>query len=85
METRKEIIKQMGDAMREDIFLEVNNRIERSLRRRFWLRISAVAASVTLLVQHLQLYLFPRRLQETEQPNGRDGESDGNAILRSPV
>ena len=49
METRKEIIKQMGDAMREDIFLEVNNRIERSLRRRFWLRISAVAASVTLL------------------------------------
>ena len=35
--------------MREDIFLEVNNRIERSLRRRFWLRISAVAASVTLL------------------------------------
>ena len=36
-------------------------------------------------VQHLQLYLFPRRLQETEQPNGRDGESDGNAILRSPV
>ena len=27
METRKEIIKQMGDAMREDIFLEVNNRI----------------------------------------------------------
>ena len=39
----------MGDAMREDIFLEVNNRIERSLRRRFWLRISAVAASVTLL------------------------------------
>ena len=49
METRKEIIKQMGDEMREDIFLEVNNRIERSLRRRFWLRISAVAASVTLL------------------------------------
>ena len=48
METRKEIIKQMGDEMREDIFLEVNNRIERSLRRRFWLRISAVAASVTL-------------------------------------
>ena len=46
---RKEIIKQMGDEMREDIFLEVNNRIERSLRRRFWLRISAVAASVTLL------------------------------------
>ncbi len=42
METRKEIIKQMGDEMREDIFLEVNNRIERSLRRRFWLRISAV-------------------------------------------
>ena len=35
METRKEIIKQMGDAMREDIFLEVNNRIERSLRRRW--------------------------------------------------
>lgn len=85
METRKEIIKQMGDEMREDIFLEVNNRIERSLRRRFWLRISAVAASVTHFVQHLQLYLFPRRLQETEQPNGRDGESDGNAILRSPV
>ncbi|WP_297906433.1 FecR domain-containing protein [uncultured Parabacteroides sp.] len=49
METRKEIIKQMGDEMREDIFLEVNSRIERSLRRRFWLRISAVAASVTIL------------------------------------
>ena len=45
METRKEIIKQMGDEMREDIFLEVNNRIERRLRHAF--------------VQHLQLYLFP--------------------------
>lgn len=50
METRKEIIKQMGDEMREDIFLEVNSRIERSLRRRFWLKVSAVAASVTLLL-----------------------------------
>ena len=27
--------KANGDEMREDIFLEVNNRIERSLRRRF--------------------------------------------------
>ena len=78
METRKEIIKQMGDAMREDILrtqlaqkVLVENICGRRLRHAF--------------VQHLQLYLFPRRLQETEQPNGRDGESDGNAILRSPV
>ena len=35
METRKEIIKQMGDAMREDIFLEVNNRIERACAEGF--------------------------------------------------
>lgn len=49
METRKEIIKQMGDEMREEIFMEVNSRVERSRCRRLWLRISAVAASVTLL------------------------------------
>ena len=29
METRKEVIKQMGDEMKEDIFLEVNRRIHR--------------------------------------------------------
>ena len=37
METRKEVIKQMGDEMKEDIFLEVNRRIHRNLRKRFWL------------------------------------------------
>ena len=30
METRKEVIKQMGDEMKEDIFLEVNRRIHRN-------------------------------------------------------
>lgn len=50
METRKEIIKQMGDEMREEIFMEVNSRIERSRRRRLWIRISAVAVSITLLL-----------------------------------
>ena len=29
METRKEVIKHMGDEMKEDIFLEVNRRIHR--------------------------------------------------------
>ena len=38
METRKEVIKQMGDEMKEDIFLEVNRRIHRNLRKRFWLK-----------------------------------------------
>ena len=49
METRKEIIKQMGDEMREDIFLAqkvlVENICGRRLRHAF--------------VRHLQLYLFP--------------------------
>ena len=40
METRKEVIKQMGDEMKEDIFLEVNRRIHRNLRKRFWLKAS---------------------------------------------
>ena len=85
METRKEIIKQMGDAMREDIFLEVNNRIETQLAQKVLVENICGRRLRHAFVQHLQLYLFPRRLQETEQPNGRDGESDGNAILRSPV
>ena len=50
METRKEVIKQMGDEMKEDIFLEVNRRIHRNLRKRFWLNASAIAASIALLL-----------------------------------
>ena len=50
METRKEVIKQMGDEMKEDIFLEVNRRIHRNLRKRFWLKASAIAASIALLL-----------------------------------
>ena len=50
METRKEVIKQMGDEMKEDIFLEVNRRIHRNLRKRFWLKASAIAASIALLM-----------------------------------
>lgn len=50
METRKEIIKQMGDEMKEDIFLEVNRRIHHNLRKRFWLKASAIAASIALLL-----------------------------------
>lgn len=50
METRKEIIKQMGDEMREDIFLEVSQRIHRARRRALGLKIFAIASSVTLLL-----------------------------------
>ena len=50
METRKEVIKQMGDEMKEDIFLEVNRRIHRNLRKSFWLKASAIAASIALLL-----------------------------------
>lgn len=50
MEIRKEIIKQIGDEMKEDIFLDVNRRIEQSLRRRLWLKVSGIAASVILLL-----------------------------------
>lgn len=50
METRKEVIKQMGDEMKEDIFLEVNRRIHHNLRKRFWLKASAIAASIALLL-----------------------------------
>lgn len=50
METRKEIIKQMGDEMREEIYLDVNRRIQQSQRRRLWLKASAIAASITLLL-----------------------------------
>lgn len=49
METRKDIIKQMGDEMREDIFQELNRRIQQTLRRKFWLKVSAIAASIALL------------------------------------
>lgn len=49
METRKEIIKQIGDEMREDIFLEVNQRIHRTRRRMLGLKVFAIAASVALL------------------------------------
>lgn len=49
METRKEMIKRMGDEMREDILLELNRRIRSTQQRAFWLKVSAVAASVTLL------------------------------------
>ena len=50
METRTEVIKRMGDELREEILLEVNRRIQRSRRRTLWLRVSAIAASVALLV-----------------------------------
>ena len=40
----------MGDEMKEDIFLEVNRRIHRNLRKRFWLKASAIAASIALLL-----------------------------------
>lgn len=53
METRKEVIKQMGDEMKEDIFLEVNRRIHRNLRKRFWLKASAIAASIALYWESL--------------------------------
>lgn len=36
--------------MKEDIFLEVNRRIHRNLRKRFWLKASAIAASIALLL-----------------------------------
>lgn len=49
METRKEIIKQIGDEVKEDIFLEVSGRIERSLRRKFWIKVSSIAASIMIL------------------------------------
>lgn len=49
METRKEMIKRMGDEMREDILLELNRRIRSTQQRAFWLKVSAVAASATLL------------------------------------
>lgn len=40
----------MGDEMREDIFLEVSQRIHRARRRALGLKIFAIAASVTLLL-----------------------------------
>lgn len=49
METRKEMIKRMGDEMREDIFLELDRRIRHTRQRTLWLKVSAIAASVTLL------------------------------------
>ena len=46
METIKEVLYQLGDEMKEDIFLEVNRRIHRNLRKRFWLKANAIAASI---------------------------------------
>ena len=57
METRKEIIKQMGDEMREDIFLEVTNRIE--LAQKVLVENICGRRLRHAFVQHLQLYLFP--------------------------
>ena len=38
METRKEVIKQMGDEMKEDIFLEVTSRIQRKKGKDYGLK-----------------------------------------------
>lgn len=50
METKKEIIKQMGDELKADIFIEVSRRIQHDQRKRFWLKASALAASIALLL-----------------------------------
>lgn len=47
---QNEQIEAIGETMREEIFSEVNRRIQASLRRTFWLRIGAVAASVAILL-----------------------------------
>ena len=77
METRKEVIKQMGDEMKEDIFLEVNRRIHRNLRKRFWLKASAIAASIALLLGVSNYISY----HEGYKPNGRDGKPDGHEVI----
>lgn len=47
---QNERIEAIGETMREEIFSEVNRRIQATLRRTLWLRIGAVAASVALLL-----------------------------------
>lgn len=81
METRKEVIKQMGDEMKEDIFLEVNRRIHRNLRKRFWLKASAIAASIALLLGVSNYISYHEGYKNQKQPNGRDGKPDGHEVI----
>ena len=67
METRKEIIKRMGDEMREEIYLTVTRRIQRDRRRIVLRKAIAIAASLAILVGIFSHYLLDgTERQETE-------------------
>ena len=92
METRKEVIKQMGDEMKEDIFLEVNRRIHRNLRKRFWLKASSLSPPLSLfcwkslIISHIMKDYKNQNSQmvEMENPMGMRSSivlSDGTRVI----